>query len=72
MLKHVSCLLALILVTLPPLAKADSYAPFRNFRDEDPTGRYYIIVKKNGGPEDPGRGTPITFEIAERRPGSPR
>ena len=61
----------LIAITMPPLANADSYRPFRNFRQVDPTGRYYIVVKKNGGPEDPGAGTPVTYEIAERKPGSP-
>jgi HEAT repeats len=64
-------LLTLILATVPLVAFADSYGPFHNFRMVDPTGRYYLVVKKNGGEGDPGRGTPITFEIAERRPGSP-
>ncbi|MDB5350117.1 MAG: hypothetical protein JWN86_1364 [Planctomycetota bacterium] len=64
-------LFALILVTFPSPAYADSYAAFSNFRQADPTGHFYIVVKKNGGPADPGRGTPVTFEIAERQPGSP-
>ena len=56
---------------MPPLACADSYRAFRNFRQVEPNGRYYVVVKKNGGPEDPGDGTPVTFEIVERKPGSP-
>ena len=54
----------LIAVAMPTLAHADSYRPFRNFRQVDATGGYYIVVKKNGGPEDPGAGTPVAFEIA--------
>ena len=60
----------LIAATILPVVHADSYRPFRNFRQVDATGRYYIVVKKNGGPEDPGAGTPVTFEIAERKLGS--
>lgn len=51
---------------------ADSYAPFGNFRKVEPTGRFYVVVKKlPGNPEDPGRGTRVGFEYAERKPGSP-
>ncbi len=64
-------LLAVVLVASASTAGADSYAPFTNFRVADATGRYYLVVKQNGGEGDPGRGTPVTFEIAERRPGSP-
>src|SRR4051812_45434353 len=71
MLRPSTRLLALILVASSSPAQADSYAPFRDFRQADPTGRYYVVVRKNGGPAAPGRGTPITFEIAERRAGSP-
>jgi hypothetical protein len=60
----------LITATSLPVVDADSYRPFRNFRQVDATGRYYIVVKKNGGPEDPGAGTPVTYEIAERKLGS--
>ncbi len=63
-------LLALALCAFPSLARGDSYRAFTNFRDVDSTGRYYIVVKKNGGPEDPGAGTPVTFEIAQRREGT--
>jgi hypothetical protein len=61
----------LVATTVPSLVHADSYRPFRDFRQVDPTGRFYVVVKKNGGPEDPGEGTPVTFEFAERRPASP-
>jgi hypothetical protein len=71
MSRPIASLLALILVSSPSIARADSYWPFRNFRVVDPTGRYYIVVKKNGGESNPGRGTPVTFEIAEWRPESP-
>jgi hypothetical protein len=64
-------LLTLTIVITPLVAFADSYAAFCNFRQVDATGRYYLVARKNGGPRDPGRGTPITFEIAERKPGSP-
>ncbi len=70
--KPAAWLLVLILVLSPVLAHADTYAPFTNFRAVDATGKYYIVVKKDGGPTDPGSGTPVTFEIAERRPGSTR
>jgi hypothetical protein len=52
--------------------RADSYPPFLNFRAVDPTRRYYIVVKRNGGnDDDTGPGTPVTFDIVERKPGSP-
>ncbi len=53
------------------MVHADTYGPLCDFRRVDPTGRYYIAVKPSGGPEDPGAGTPVTFAIAERKPGSP-
>lgn len=63
-------ILVVLLVTTQ-VALADSWIPFRNFRQVDPTGRYYVIFKElPGGPEDPGRGTPVSFELAERKPGS--
>jgi hypothetical protein len=71
MSRAASSLLALFIITTPMVAHADSYTAFRNFRQVDPTGRYYLVARKNGGPRDPGSGTPITFEIAERKPGSP-
>ena len=66
----VTKVIALCAVLLPAPVGADSWRPFRNFRQIDPTGRYYLVVRKDGGPEDPGRGTPIRFEIAERKPGT--
>jgi hypothetical protein len=53
-----SSLLALFIVTTPLAAHADSYGPFQNLRQVDPTGRYYLVARKNGGEGDPGRGTP--------------
>jgi HEAT repeat protein len=67
-------LIVLLLLLSPAASKAwaDSWAPFCNFRKPDATGRYYIVVKKaEGAPKDPGRGTPIIFEIGERRAGTP-
>jgi len=64
----------LIAATTLPIVHADSYRPFRNFRQVDATGKYYIVVKKNGGPKDSGdsgSGTPVTFEFAEWKRGSP-
>jgi hypothetical protein len=53
-------------------AIGDTYRPFTDFRATDATGRYYLVLKKgDGAPEDPGRGTPVTFEFAKSRPGSP-
>jgi hypothetical protein len=63
----------LLIAVAVPSVHGDSYRPFRNFRQVDPTGRYYVVVKKNGGPEDPGDagdGTPVTLAIAERKPGT--
>jgi hypothetical protein len=65
-------LIALGILAPAPLAWADSYGPFLNFRKVDATGRFYVVVKKaEGAPEDPGAGTPVNFEFAERAPGSP-
>jgi hypothetical protein len=53
-------------------ALGDTYLPFQNFRTVEPTARYYLVVtKRPGGPQDPGRGTPVDYVIAERKPGSP-
>ena len=52
-------------------ASADTYLPFQDFRAIDPSGRYYLVVKKDGGPANPGSGTPVRFAIAERKAGSP-
>lgn len=70
MRRSLTLALSLFTMALSPPSWADSYAPFGNFRQIDATGRYYIVVKKNGGPQDPGAGTPVTFQIAERKPGS--
>jgi len=65
-------ILAMLLSIAPATALADSWAPFSNYRSVDATGRYYLVVKKGeGAPRDPGRGTPVTFELVERKPGSP-
>ena len=49
---------------------ADSVGPFQNFREVAAGGRYYVVVKKDA--TVPARtGLPITFEIAEGKPGSP-
>src|SRR5262245_13949162 len=68
-----SMVLALSILAITPLAvRGDSYFPFCNFREVDATGRYYIVVKKEkGGPRDPGRGTPVSCELGERKSGSP-
>jgi HEAT repeat protein len=64
--------LAVLVCLAPDGAWGDSWAPFANFRQVEATGQFYVVVKKaKGAPQDPGRGTPITFEIAERKPGSP-
>src|SRR5262249_39187374 len=67
-----SVILALSVLPITPLAvRGDSYGPFCNFRQVAATGRYDIVVKKEkGGPKAPGRGTPVTFELVERKPGS--
>jgi hypothetical protein len=47
----------------------DSYGPFGDFRQVDRAGRYYVVIRKDPAGKL-GRGTPVTFEIAERKPGS--
>jgi len=66
-------LIPLVLVVRAPIVvRADSYAPFENFRQQDATGKYYLVIKRQpGGPEDPGRGTSVGFELVMRKPGSP-
>jgi hypothetical protein len=71
MSKRTATWVLVIAATLPSSVEADSPRPVRNFRQVDRTGRFYIVVKKNGGPADPGAGTPVTFEIAERKAASP-
>jgi hypothetical protein len=61
----------ILLVASSAISKADSYGPFRNSRMVETTGRYYLVVtKRPGGPEDPGKGTPVDYAIVERAPGS--
>ena len=55
------------LAFLPALA--DSIGPFLNFRLADPTGRYYVVVRKDLT-ATPRSGMPATFEFAERGPGT--
>ena len=65
------CLVLFLSMISAPL-HADSYAPFVDFRQVEPTGRYYLVVKKLlGNPEDPGRGTAVEFTLAETKPGAP-
>ncbi len=60
-----------VFCSAPMTLLADTWFPFRNFRQVDPTGRFYVVVRQApGGPEDPGRGTPVTFEIAEMKAGT--
>lgn len=51
---------------------ADSFGAFRNFRQVDPTGRYYVVVKTDEHANVPAGnwGTPVTFDVAERKSGS--
>jgi hypothetical protein len=65
-------LIGVVFVAVAPTAAvADSWGPFCSYRRADSVGRYYVVVKKGeGAPKDPGRGTPITFDIAERKAGT--
>jgi len=59
---------------MPATLCADSYLPFGNFRQVDPTGKYYLVVKKvrDDITGDPGRGTEVSFEFVRRQSGTPR
>jgi hypothetical protein len=53
---------------IAPPSCADSHGPPQNFRQVDPTGTYYVVIKAD--PTTEARvGLPITFEIARRKPG---
>ncbi len=67
------CVASLILLALAPTpVMADSCGPFANYLQVDPTGRFYVVIAKTEGwGRDPGRGGPVEFTIAERKPGSP-
>lgn len=70
-MKYTAVIVGLVFAATPLTVKADRWWAFCNFRQVDPAGRFYIVVKKGeGAPEDPGRGTPVAFEFAERKPGS--
>jgi hypothetical protein len=58
------------MTALSSAAFADSYAPFANYRAVDPTGRYYVVMKKIDRQGNAIVGVPVAFEIAERRQGS--
>ncbi|WP_391601811.1 HEAT repeat domain-containing protein [Thalassoglobus polymorphus] len=50
---------------------ADSYGPYADFRQVDPTGRYYVVVKKlPGWGDDPGRGGRVRFDFVKTKPGT--
>lgn len=69
--RRVVCVLVLLQIVSSARSHADTYGPFKDFREVDATGRYYVVVKRIGEPVNAGPGTPVTFQIAERRPGSP-
>jgi hypothetical protein len=68
--KTVLLSLFLGMTALSPAAFADSYAPFANYRAVDPTGRYYVVMKKIDRQGNAIVGVPVAFEIVERRQGS--
>ena len=52
-------------------ATADSIGPLLNSRHVDPTGTYYVVVKRDLALKKPSFSTPVTFEIATRAAGTP-
>lgn len=51
---------------------ADSYGPYSDFRTTDPTGNYYVVIKKlPDWPEDTGYNGRVRYDFAKRAPGSP-
>jgi hypothetical protein len=61
----------LFVLSIQALIRADSIGPYRNFRQVDPTGRYYVVVKKDESRKTASAFMPVTFEVAERKAGSP-
>ena len=62
---------AVVVIACIPSIFADSYAPYCENVQIDATGRFYVVVKVlPGGPEDPGRGTPVEISLAKRKDGS--
>ncbi|HQR08056.1 MAG TPA: hypothetical protein PLN21_14605 [Gemmatales bacterium] len=68
---HAFRIVAILLIATLPLS-ADSYGPFVDYRQVDPTGRYYVVIKFDGEKRDNGGfDNRVRFEFAERKPGSP-
>jgi hypothetical protein len=52
------------------LVRADSFGPFLNFRKADPTGTYYVVVKRDPDATKPKFSIPVSFEFAMRKVGT--
>lgn len=64
--------LLLICSELTSAALADSWGEFMNCRVVDPTGKYYVVfTKADPWPDDPGRGGPVDYVIAQRQGDDP-
>jgi hypothetical protein len=61
----------LFALTVQATTRADIVGPFRDFREVDSTGRYYVVVRKDKNGAKSGLGVPVEFAIAERKAGSP-
>ena len=62
---------ALLSVTsVQSFATADSIGPLLDSRHVDPTGTYYLVVKRDLTVKKPSFSTPVTFEIASRAVGT--
>ncbi len=71
MTKHVLAAIAVVAM-VTTTAHADKFIPFRDFRDVDATGTYYVVVKEDKvDPKNPGAGRSATFEYVIQRPNSP-
>ncbi len=60
-MRRITLRIALFICSLRTLSlHADSYGPFHNFRQADPTGRYYVVIERAPGwPGLPGYAGPV-------------
>ena len=71
MRKYMIVLILMCVSAMQTSANADSFGPLPNFRKTDPTGTYYVVVKKDLTVEKKELFTSVAFELAKREAGSP-
>jgi len=71
MLRGIVLLAGFACILLAPGVPAQDYAPLPDCRIADPTGEYYVVWKRLGGPKHFGEWGPTALAIARRAPGTP-